>query len=139
MKTPIAAFMEWLDSLPESHAGYLAHLYRISTTEDTADLAMTPEESLVRFRHYVVRQDFPLRVVARMVMIRGMMDLIFMTRETLVSQNTGVPFDTGSPDNVVLLSEKQWGNVLDSWKRLRSKEMSDSYLFSWARYVFSKQ
>jgi hypothetical protein len=74
-----------------------------------------------------------------MVMIRGMMDLIFMTRETLVSQNTGVPFDTGSPDNVVLLSEKQWGNVLDSWKRLRSKEMSDSYLFSWARYVFSKQ
>jgi hypothetical protein len=67
------------------------------------------------------------------------MDFILITRDTLVAQNAGVPVETGIRNNVVLLSEKQWENVLDSWKRLRSKEMSDSYLFSWAKYVITSK
>jgi hypothetical protein len=102
-------------------------------------MTMTSEESLVRFHHYVVRQDFPLRIAVRMVMIRSVMDFILITRDTLVAQNAGVPVETGIRNNVVLLSEKQWENVLDSWKRLRSKEMSDSYLFSWAKYVITSK
>lgn len=139
MKTPISAFLEWFDALPAPLGRFLAHFYRISTTADATDMTMTPDESHAQFMNYVVVGDFPLRVAARMVMIRAVFDFAFMTRDTLVSQPGAPPFDSGSHDNVVPLSVKQWENAFDSWKRLRSMEMSDSYLFSWARFVVGEK
>ena len=126
MKNPIQAFVEWYQSLALGHRQYLAHMFLVLTTQNTTDLAMPKETSPDRFLAYVVKKDFPVRVVARMVVIRGIFDFIFLNRDQLVQETPGAPF-------VVDISQKHWEKGFDSWRMLRGKELSDIYTQLWLK------
>ncbi len=136
MKTPLEVFILWFDSLPVSLRRYLAHIFRVCTTDDTAQMTAGPEASLEGFRNWAVKMDFPLRLAARMFYIRAIFDMvIFHYKEILSGDNLfHLPSE---PDNIVQLSSRQWENVFDSWKALRCREMSDAYIHSWASWMIN--
>lgn len=129
MKNPIQAFIEWYRSLARVQQQYIAHMYIVLTTENTADLAMAREASPARFEFRVLQKDFPVRMVARMVVIRGIIDFLFINRDQL-------PGHRGQVSNlspIVDISDKQWERGLESWKILRAVELSDIYTSLWLK------
>ncbi len=124
LKNPITAFIQWFNSLANTHKEYIAHIYFVLTTQDTTDLALDEENAFIRFQMFVTRQDFPLRVVARMVVIRSVMDFVFINRDQLA------PDAVHGPD-LIDIAEKQWETASNSWKNLRAKELSDPYIRLW--------
>ena len=123
-KNPIQAFLEWYHSLAMGQRQYLAHMYIVLTTENTADLAMARDASPERFELLAVKKDFPIRMVARMVVIRVIIDFIFINRDQLARKTPGAP-------SIANISEKQWEKGLESWKLLRVVELSDIYINLW--------
>ncbi|MCP4116875.1 MAG: hypothetical protein GY737_15955 [Desulfobacteraceae bacterium] len=135
MKNPIQAFIEWYRSLAQGQRQYIAHMYIVMTTGNTADLALARDISPARFEYQVLTRDFPVRMVARMVVIRGIIDLIFINRDLLCPTQSRITpgTDFKSVPNIVDISEKQWEKGLDSWKRLRAVELSDIYTRLWLK------
>ena len=132
------AFIDWFDKVPPHLRQYLAHLFRVSTTEDTAQMTALPEQSLDRFRHWAVKTDFPLRTAARMFYIRSIFDMvIFHYREIITGEAF---FDLpSSKNNIVQISSKQWEEIFKSWIDLRRNEMADAYIHSWASWMIKQQ
>jgi len=126
MKNPIQAFLEWYRSLAMGQRQYLAHMYIVLTTENTADLAMARGASPDRFEFLVLKKDFPMRMVSRLLVVRVIIDFIFINRYQLAQENPG-------PAAIVNLSEKQWEKGLESWKVLRGVELSDIYVNLWLK------
>ncbi|MBN1932756.1 MAG: hypothetical protein JW786_14220 [Desulfobacterales bacterium] len=126
MKNPIQAFLEWYRSLALGQRQYLAHMYIVLTTRNTADFVLAREASPERFERHVVKQDFPVRMVAKMMAVRAIIDFIFINRELLHRKIPGAPF-------VADIAEKQWRKGLESWKILRSMELSDFYTNLWLK------
>jgi hypothetical protein len=126
LKNPIQAFVEWFQSLAVGHRQYLAHMFFVLTTQNTTDLAMAKETSPDRFLSYVVKKDFPVRVVARMVVIRGIFDFILLNKDELLQETPGAP-------SIVNISEKHWEKGFESWRMLRGKELSDIYTQMWLK------
>ena len=138
MKTPLQAFINWFDNVPVPLRKYLAHIFRICTTDDTSQMAVLPEQSLEGFRDWAVKTDFPLRIAARMFYIRSVFDMvIFHYKEIL----TGEEFLhlSSEKDNIVQISSKQWEEILKSWIDLRRREMADTYIHSWASGMIKLQ
>ncbi|MCF8039593.1 MAG: hypothetical protein K9K79_09780 [Desulfohalobiaceae bacterium] len=134
-RNPVQAFWDWFSDLPVLHRKFLAHLFWVCTGEDTADLIMDPEESLAKFGHYLQRQDFPLRMLSRMVIVRGMVTFILDNRESFENRHLWPGYRQGG--NISFLSEAQWNKHLRSWRVLLTKELSDASLSYWARMVTS--
>ncbi len=126
LKNPIQAFIEWYHSLAMGQRQYLAHMFIALTTQNTTDLAMAKDTSPDRFEHHVMEKDFPVRMVARMVVIRGIIDFIFLNKDQLVQEIPGAPA-------IVDISQKQWEKGLDSWRTLRGVELSDLYTRLWLK------
>lgn len=138
MRTPIEAFIKWFDSLPVPLREYLAHIFKVATTDDTSEMAALPEQSLQGFRNWAVKKDFPLRVSARIFYIRSIFDLVILHySEILGAKNHCHPSPCKA--KITQISSKQWEHVLDSWKVLRKHEMSDNYIHSWASWMFKKK
>lgn len=138
MTTPLEAFIFWFDRIPISLRKYLAHIFRICTTEDTSQMASLPDHSLDSFRRWIIKMDFPIRVAARMFYIRSIFDMvIFHYKEILADEDLypALPEKT----NIVQISSRQWEEILETWKVLRSKEMSDIYIHSWASWMIKRQ
>lgn len=130
MKTPLEAFINWFDNVPVSLRKYLAHIFKICTTDDTSQMAALPDQSLDGFRNWAVKMDFPLRIAARMFYIRSVFDMvIFHYKEIFIGEEF---FHLASEkDNIVQISSKQWEEIFKSWINLRRKEMADTYMHSW--------
>ncbi len=131
MKNPIQAFLDWYRSLALGQRQYLAHMYIVLTTQNTADLVMDRDTSPGRFELHVVKQDFPVRTVARMMLIRSVIDFIFINKDLLSQATPGAP-------SIVDISEKQWEKGLESWKILREVELSDYYTHLWLKSELNK-
>lgn len=135
---PMAAFVNWFETLPVPHKKFLAHLYRVCTTDNTIDMAVDPDTSLERFKNAFVREDFPLRIAARVFSVRAVFDLIMMNTDTLAALAEDL-FPGRDRDNVELLSSRQWESAFESWKDLRFGPMSDMQIHAWAKQVMKHQ
>jgi len=124
MKNPIQAFLEWYRSLALGQRQYLAHMYIVLTTHNTADLVTQRDASPERLERHVARPDFPVRMVARMMVVRAVIDFIFINRDLLSRETPEAP-------SIANIAEKQWGKGLESWKILRAEELSDIYTHLW--------
>ena len=136
MITPLDAFIRWFDNVPVPLRRYLAHIFRVCTTDDTSQMAALPGESLEGFRSWAIKMDFPLRVAARLFYIRSVFDMVIFHYTEILS---GGGFLPGAKDNIVQISSKQWEEIFESWKNLRSQEMSDTYVHQWASYMIKLQ
>ena len=65
-------------------------------------------------------------MVARMMVIRAIIDFIFINKDQLSRETPGAP-------SIVNIDEKQWRKGLYSWKTLRSVELSDKYFYLWLK------
>jgi hypothetical protein len=101
-------------------------MYIVLTTQNTADFVMDRDTSPGRFELHVVKQDFPVRTVARMMVIRSVIDFIFINKDLLSQATPGAP-------SIVDISEKHWEKGLESWKILREVELSDYYTHLWLK------
>ncbi|MCG8641123.1 MAG: hypothetical protein MI862_15420 [Desulfobacterales bacterium] len=139
MTTPCEAFIKWFDTIPPSLRKYLAHVFRICTTEDTSQMAMLPEQSLTHFRNWALKTDFPMRIAARMFYIRSVFDMVIFHRHEIDTQLGSVSGRTDPGQKIVPISSRQWDETMESWKDLRKKELADSYIHSWASWMIRKQ
>lgn len=134
----MTAFIDWFESIPLIHRMCVAHIYRVCITESTTDMVMTPEQSLENFKTYFVRTDFPVRIAARMIMVSSVIHFILLNHQTLILNNFSLfPHDFSGQKNVELLAEHQWERTCESWKNLRRRELSDTYLNAWSRAVIA--
>ena len=124
LKNPIVAFLEWYRSLAMGQRQYLAHLYVVLTTENTTELAMAGGCSPEKFEHVVTKRDFPLRMVSRMVVVRAIIDFIFINKDHLVQE-------TPMSSEMVNIADKQWEAGVQTWQSLRGRELSDRYINLW--------
>jgi len=136
--TPLEAFLKWFDSVPVPLRKYLAHIFRVCTTEDTSQMAALPDQSLEGFRNWAVKTDFPLRIAARIFYIRSIFDMVIFHYKEILAGDAFVPL-SAETDNIIQLSSKQWEDVFESWKALRSREMSDNYVHSWTSWMIKLQ
>jgi hypothetical protein len=135
---PAAAFIRWYDGLSPAHRQHLAHVYYVCTTQDTTDMLMAPADSLQRFVRHLARPDFPLRLVARMFIVRTVFDLLLVHRkELIIAPDEWIP--SGSRDKMISLGRHRWDRVMDSWAALRAKELSDSHLHAWAASIIKNK
>jgi hypothetical protein len=132
------AFLKWFDNVPVPVRRYLAHIFRVCTTEDTSQMAALPDQSLEGFRRWAVKMDFPLRIAARMFYIRSIFDMVIFHYKEILAGSDFFPlsFET---DKIIQLSSKQWEEIFTSWENLRSREMSDIYVHSWTSWMIKKQ
>lgn len=138
MKTPWEAFINWFDGVPVSLRRYLAHIFRICTTDDTSQMAARPEDSLEGFRNWAVTLDFPIRIAARMFYIRSIFDMVIFHHQEIL---TGTDCFSGlsGKGNIIPISLRQWEDILESWKELRDREMTDTYIHSWTSWMINLQ
>lgn len=137
MITPWEAFIQWFDSVPVPLRKYLAHIFRVCTTDDTTHLVASAEQSLENFRGWLTTMDFPLRVAARVFYVRSVFDMVLFHHKELLSDEMGA--SPLSENGISLISDRQWAVVLESWKSLRTKEMSDTYIHSWTSHMIKLQ
>ena len=126
---PIDSFLAWFNTIPVLHQQYMARLFFLCTTDNSADFAMSPDEALKRLQYYAAGPDFLLRRLSRLMILRTVFDLILNNRERLENldhQLAGIVQD----QKVVGLSEKQWEKTADSWRRFRSRVLTDKVIFS---------
>ncbi|MDA3790763.1 MAG: hypothetical protein PF503_20000 [Desulfobacula sp.] len=101
-------------------------MYFVLTTQNTTDLAIDGNSAFIRFQIIVTKNDFPLRIVARMVIVRAIMDFLFVNRDQLVAETVQNPKLTD-------IAEKQWETAFVSWKKIRTTELSDPYIRLWLK------
>ena len=131
-KDPAQAFWDWFSALPAAHQEFLAHVFWICTTDNSNDLILSPQESLAKFGHYVARPDFPLRVLSRIVVVRGIVSFILNNREAFENKKL---WSGSRKKNVLFLSEAQWGKHVRNWQLLLADELSDASLNVWVKAV----
>lgn len=132
------AFLIWFDSIPVPLRRYLAHIFRVCTTEDVSQMAALPDQSLDGFRNWVVKMDFPLRIAARIFYIRSIFDMVIFHYKELGSGDDFFQV-SGEKEGIIQLSPRQWEQIFESWKTLRSREMSDTYVHSWTSWMIKLQ
>jgi len=138
MITPTVAFVQWFDNIPLELRRYLAHVFRVCTTEDASQMVALPEQSLAGFRAWIMKPDFPLRIAAKMFYIRAVFDMVILHHHEITDDDG--PFKLLSQKtNIVLLSAKQWEVVIKSWTALRQAALSDAYVHSWTSWMIKQQ
>ena len=138
MITPTVAFIQWFDNIPLELRKYLAHVFRVCTTEDASQMAGLPDQSLTGFRVWAIKKDFPLRLAARMFYIRAVFDMVIMHHREITDDDGSFGL-LSQKTNIVRLSAKQWETVINSWIALRQAELSDAYVHSWTSWMIKQQ
>lgn len=137
MITPCDAFMNWFDEMPLLLRKYLAHAFRVCTTDDASLMLSRPEASLEGFRNWALSADFPLRIAARMFYIRAIFDMVMVHHRSLGAVSAG--FRPSENDKIVSISSRQWEEALKAWSTLRNRELADTYIHSWASWTIGRQ
>lgn len=135
---PMAAFLNWFDTLPRDFRQRLAHMFMVCTAPDARDMMAPPGTSLARFLNGFKRRDFPLRIVARMFTVRSLFDLLLIHRRELTADPEKWLPDSHT-DNMTPLAPYRWEKIYKSWGALRSRELSDAYVHAWAAAVLKKK
>jgi hypothetical protein len=135
---PSTAFIQWFDNIPVELRKNLAHVFRICTTEDTSQMALSPDQSLAGFRAWAVKPDFPLRSAAKMFYIRAVFDMVILHHDE-IRTDSGAAGPLSNTGNIVQLSARQWDGIINSWKTLRRGELSDAYIHSWTSWMIKQQ
>jgi len=138
MTTPSEAFIKWFDNVPVALRRYLAHIFRVCTTDDTSQMAALPENSLEGFRNWAIKNDFPLRIAARIFYIRSIFDMVIVHYKEILAGEDFLHLSS-QKENIIQISSIQWEETLRSWKTLRTKEMADAYVHSWASWMIKLQ
>lgn len=131
---PVSVFLSWFNGLPVMQQQYLAQMFFLCTTDNAADFALSPDEALVRFKNYVVKQDFVMRIICRLVMIRAVFDFILANRQQLSGMHkktTDPAVAQASGRKLLELSTKQWEHVTRSWQHLRGTYLTDKIFQLW--------
>jgi len=135
---PSTVFVQWFDNIPVELRKNLAHIFRVCTTEDTAQMTVLPEQSLDGFRNWVIKSDFPLRSAAKMFYIRAVFDMVILHHDEIKTDERAIG-PLSEKNNIVRLSARQWKTVIDSWRALRREELSDAYLHAWTSWMIQLQ
>jgi len=138
LQDPVKAYANWLNSIPVPHRKYLAYMFWLCTTENTADLTLTADEAWTKFTYYLVRDDFPLRRIARLVTVRAVTDFILRNRTILMDQQEQGAVAKDEQEKLHFLSEKQWERVWTSWVGLISRDLSDEAFTAWMQHIINK-
>lgn len=138
MITPTVAFVQWFDNIPLELRRYLAHVFRVCTTEDTSRMVALPEQSLASFAAWIGKPDFPLRIAAKMFYIRAVFDMVILHHNEIIDDD-GFLGLLSQKNNIVRLSAKQWERVVGSWITLRQATLSDAYVHSWTSWMIKQQ
>ncbi len=138
MITPTVAFVQWFDDIPLELRRYLAHVFRVCTTEDACQMAALPDQSLAGFGAWIVKPDFPLRIAAKMFYIRAVFDMVILHHNEITDDDGSFGL-LSQKNNIVRLSAKQWEKVTKSWITLRQATLSDAYVHSWTSWMIKQQ
>ena len=138
MLTPTVAFVQWFDNIPPELRRYLAHVFRVFTTEDACQMAALPDQSLAGFEAWIGKPDFPLRIAAKMFYIRAVFDMVILHHNEITDDDMSFGL-LSQKNNIVRLSAKQWERVVSSWITLRHDTLSDAYVHSWTSWMIKQQ
>jgi len=98
-------------------------------------MALNHEQAEDKFLAYLQRPDFPVRLLSRMITVRGMTTYLLANREILEQGN--VLTADGDASNVLDLSAVMWKKTRAGWQRLLSEELSDRVFAAWTRQAVS--
>jgi hypothetical protein len=138
MITPLKAFIDWFDALSLDIKANLAHIFRVCTVDDLTLMVESSENSLISFRVYLLKEDFALRKIARLYLVRSVFDMIIIHSD-LILKSSGVLGPGEKLGNIIDFSSAKWRKTCNSWKNLRSQHLSDTYMNFWAGSVIGKQ
>jgi hypothetical protein len=138
MISPATAFIQWFDSMPVAVRKNLAHVFRVCTTEDVSQMAALPDHSLARFRSWVIKPDFPLRLAAKVFYIRAVFDMVILHQKEIKGEDGSIGLLPGT-GNMVYLSDRHWEKAVDSWRILRHEALSDTYVHAWTSWMIKLQ
>jgi len=133
---PMEAFWSWLHTLPVSQQQHLARMFFLCTTDNSADFALAPDEALVRLKYYITADDFLLRRLSRLIILRTIFDFILSNRQRFEAMDRQLEAISHTGDRgakVARLSEKQWERTLASWRRFRNSVLTDWVIYSYLR------
>ncbi len=134
-KNPVKVFMEWFDNLFPEQRKYLAKAYLVLTTDDTNDFALDSDQALVKFRNKVLKQDFPLRQLTKIVHVRSVIDFILRNRTVIAGQTGVISESEHISGKVIDLREKHWEKVVNSWQRICHTELTDKAINVWLKKI----
>lgn len=139
MQTPLEAFVVWFDAVPRPVREMLAHIFQISTTEDTSLMAASRAQSLENFRLWIIRQDFPMRIAARMFHVRSIFDMVIFHHHEIDPEQGVAILDRAGNDKIIDIAPRHWEKVFNTWKDLRGEELSGTYIHSWTSWMIKLQ
>ncbi len=128
---PLEELIRWYHSLPPGQRGFMARMYFFLTTDNTSDLALSPDEAERKFVLLVIKNDFQPRTISRLAQIRSILDLILENRSFFLNlENLPFSLDLPRSEKLSFLEPRQWEKVYLSWLDLRAKALSDKILSS---------
>ncbi len=133
---PVTVYQRWFAQIPEAHRRRLAKGFWLCTTESTADMALSHEQALCKFVTYLQRPDFPLRVVSKMIVVRGMTSFLLANREVLEQENIFAR-DKEINGKVLDMTPAMWKKTWTSWQRIIAHELSDPIFAAWTRQAMN--
>lgn len=137
MTSPILTLLLWLDDQPVEISRFLAHFFRVCSTENTSVIAEEPYESLDKFKIWMIKHDFPMRRLAKLMHAVTIFDLAINHREKILHRTEfKALFKDG---NVLDFTSAQWDRTFEAWQKLRSGSLSDSYINIWADLVIDNK
>jgi len=129
---PDEAFEHWFESMPAAHRGKLCMLFFFLTGERTDDFFLSDQEALRRFSLFCSRPDFPVRRVARLLLIRAVFSFVLRSEDV----ERFLELIPGSMrSDVVPIEGLQWLRTLRAWEQLCKTGLSDESLYRWLESI----
>lgn len=135
-QSPAAALVGWFDELPAPQQHYLAYMVWLTTTQNSADLSISTGEAVKRLRAYMQEPDFPIRVIARIVQLRGLLDFFIEHQRYLPVPALEQPFleEQGALPAAGNVHSLQWERTRQTWRDLCKSRLPDTVLRRWLRH-----
>ncbi len=130
---PDEAFERWFESMPVPHRGQLCLLFFFLTGERTDDFFLSDQEALRRFALFCGRPDFPVRRVARMLLIRAVFGFVLRSEDSIERFLELMP-GSMRPE-VVPIEGFQWLRSVREWEKLCKSGLSDESLYRWLESI----
>jgi len=123
MHTTVRAFLNWLNTLPAPYRHQLARTYWLMSAETTAEMTRSPEEAERLWRRRLEAPDFPLRKVAALIQMRGVVDFL-LSHPELLHQHDPAP----GTRPIEPIAPHHWERIAASWRQVRHQHLSDQAL-----------
>lgn len=126
---PGTILFQWFTKIPPGHATYIAHAYLMCTEKDIGPFFLEPDEVLSAFKNKITKEDFPVRVAARMVAAIATVDLILRCQ----GPNGGLPIGELATryTNVVDMTGALWRKTIESWTIFSQESFSPNHIVGW--------